>query len=97
MVFPQKIINLSSAQTNISLIPIWLSKLFFMLLVSRLNDIPFFFFLCTFGLTQKYQKIKAEYCIATKPTREIIPAIQAVRLVHLFFLSAFVKLLIGKR
>jgi hypothetical protein len=48
-------------------------------------------------LTQKYQKVKAEYCIATKLTREIIPAIQAIRLVHLFFLLAFVNSLIGKK
>ena len=33
---------------------------------------------CTFGLTQKYQKVKADEGMAAKTTQEIIHAIRAV-------------------
>ena len=35
--------------------------------------------ICTFGLSQKYQKDKADEGIAAKATQEIIHAIRAVR------------------
>ena len=68
-------LNISGDKTLHNIYYKWIRYIWgFLLMVYAFNRIPY----STFGLTQKYQKVKADEGMSAKATLEIIHAIRAV-------------------